>query len=575
MNTENKSTGQNLPSEEPVRNSKSIIRLPIIISITLAAGMLIGSTFFSGGKKLTDVAKGYAKFREVLLLVENNYVDSVNTEQLVDFSISKMLEKLDPHTAYFNTEEATAARSQLDSGFDGIGVEFNIYNDTVYVVTPLSGGPSETAGIQSGDRILNVNKEVLSAPGVTNGQVYKMLRGKRGTKVTLTIERLGLKDKMNFEVVRDRIPTYSVDAAYMVDNEIGYIKVSRFSETTFDEFKSALSTLKSSGLKKLVLDLRGNPGGYMERATSMADEFISGDKLLVYTKGKDSRFDRKTRSHVQGGFEQGAVIVLVDEGSASASEILAGALQDHDRALIVGRRSYGKGLVQMPIKLSDGAELRLTISRYYTPSGRSIQKPYEMGKGEDYNQDLSHRYDSGEFFNADSIKFDKTKEYKTDGGRTVYGGGGIMPDVFVPRDTLMNSKYLFELYAKNIIREYALRYANENQKKLEKQTFDEFLKTFEMSEGMLGEMVKDASKAGIKLNEKELNRSKPIVRSQTKAIIGRYVWGRKRKSGLNNEVYKVLNPTDNVYQHALKLFDKAADLEQGNFSSLNVKKIDK
>lgn len=571
MNIEDKNIDQRL-SEKPVRNSKSAIRLPIIISITLAAGVLLGSTFFSGGKKLTDVAKGYAKFREVLLLVENNYVDSVNTEELVDYSISKMLEKLDPHTAYFNTEEATAARSQLDSGFDGIGVEFNIYNDTVYVVTPLSGGPSEAVGIQSGDRIIKVNKEVLSAPGVTNGQVYKMLRGKRGTKVMLTIERLGLKDNMNFEVVRNRIPTYSVDAAYMVDKEIGYIKVSRFSETTFDEFKSALATLKADGLKKLVLDLRGNPGGYMERATSIADEFISGDKLLVYTEGKDSRFNRKTRSHIEGGFEQGALVVLVDEGSASASEILAGALQDHDRALIVGRRSYGKGLVQMPIKLSDGAELRLTISRYYTPSGRSIQKPYEMGKGEDYNKDLTHRYDSGEFFNADSIKFDKTKAYKTDGGRTVYGGGGIMPDVFVPRDTLMNSKYLFELYSKNIIREYALRYGNENSKKIEKQTFAEYLKSFEVTDAMISDLVKDAARSGIKLNEKELNRSKPVIKSQTKAIIGRYVYGRKRKDGLNNEVYEVLNPMDNVYQNALKVFGKASELEHGNFSSLNTNK---
>lgn len=556
----------------PIQNSKSVVRLPIIIAITLAAGVLLGSTFFSGGRKLSDVAKGYSKFREVLMLVENNYVDSVNTDELVDFSISKMLEKLDPHTAYFNAEEATAARSQLESGFDGIGVEFNIYNDTVYVVTPLSGGPSEAAGIQSGDRIISVNKENLSGPGVTNAQVYKLLRGKRGTKVDLAIERVGLKDKMNFAVVRDRIPTYSVDAAYMVDQEIGYIKVSRFSETTFDEFKSALKTLKAGGLKNLILDLRGNPGGYMERATSMADEFISGDKLLVYTEGKDSRFDRKTRSHVDGLFEQGPLIVLVDEGSASASEILAGALQDHDRALVVGRRSYGKGLVQMPIKLSDGSELRLTISRYYTPSGRSIQKPYEMGKGEDYSQDLSHRYESGELFNADSIKFDKSKVYKTDGGRIVYGGGGITPDIFVAKDTLMNSKYLFELYSKNIIREYALRYANENQKKLEKQPFSEFLKSFQISDAMLAELVKDASKSGIKPNEKELNLSKSIITSQTKAIIGRYVWGRKQKSGLNNEVFQVLNPTDNVYQQAVQLFSQAAQLEKGKFSSLNIPK---
>ncbi|WP_353722579.1 S41 family peptidase [Dyadobacter sp. 676] len=558
--------------QPPIQNSKSVVRLPIIIAITLAAGVLLGSTFFSGGKKLSDVAKGYGKFREVLMLVENNYVDSVNTEELVDFSISKMLEKLDPHTAYFNAEEATAARSQLESGFDGIGVEFNIYNDTVYVVTPLSGGPSEAAGIQSGDRIISVNKENLSGPGVTNAQVYKLLRGKRGTKVDLSIERVGLKDRMNFSVVRDRIPTFSVDAAYMVDQEIGYIKVSRFSETTYDEFKSALKTLKAEGLKNLILDLRGNPGGYMERATSMADEFIAGDKLLVYTEGKDSRFDRKTRSHVEGLFEQGPLIVLVDEGSASASEILAGALQDHDRALVVGRRSYGKGLVQMPIKLSDGSELRLTISRYYTPSGRSIQKPYELGKGEDYSQDLAHRYESGELFNADSIKFDKSKVYKTDGGRIVYGGGGITPDIFVPKDTLLNSKYLFELYSKNIIREYALRYANENQKRLEKQPFKEFLKSFQVTDAMVAELVKDASKAGIKPNEKELNLSKPLITSQTKAIIGRYVWGRKQKSGLNNEVFQVLNPTDNVYRQAVQLFSQAAQLEKGEFSSLNIPK---
>lgn len=558
--------------QPPIQNSKSVVRLPIIIAITLAAGVLLGSTFFSGGKKLSDVAKGYGKFREVLMLVENNYVDSVDTDELVDFSISKMLEKLDPHTAYFNAEEATAARSQLESGFDGIGVEFNIYNDTVYVVTPLSGGPSEAAGIQSGDRIISVNKENLSGPGVTNAQVYKLLRGKRGTKVDLAIERVGLKDKMNFAVVRDRIPTYSVDASYMVDQEIGYIKVSRFSETTFDEFKSALKTLKAEGLKNLILDLRGNPGGYMERATSMADEFIAGDKLLVYTEGKDSRFDRKTRSHVEGLFEQGPLIVLVDEGSASASEILAGALQDHDRALVVGRRSYGKGLVQMPIKLSDGSELRLTISRYYTPSGRSIQKPYELGKGEDYSQDLAHRYESGELFNVDSIKFDKTKIYKTDGGRVVYGGGGITPDIFVAKDTLMNSKYLFELYSKNIIREYALRYANENQKKLEKQPFKEYLKSFQVSDAMLAELVKDASRAGIKPNEKELSLSKSLITSQTKAIIGRYVWGRKQKNGLNNEVFQVLNPSDNVYQQAVQLFNQAAQLEKGEFSSLNIPK---
>ncbi|TDB63479.1 S41 family peptidase [Arundinibacter roseus] len=559
---------QSVP-ENPIQNPRAIVRLPIILSLTLAAGMLLGATFFSGGKKLTDAAKGYAKFREVLMLVQNNYVDSVNTDELVDFSIHKMLEKLDPHTAYFNSEEATSARSQLESGFDGIGIEFNIYNDTVYVVTPLSGGPSEAAGIQSGDKLLKVNDEILSGPGVTNAKVYKLLRGKRGSEVKLHVGRRGMKGGIDFALIRDRIPTYSVDAAYMVDQEIGYIKVSRFSETTYDEFKTALGSLKNSGLKKLILDLRGNPGGYMEKATSMADELISGNKLLVYTDGKDTRFDRKTNAKIDGMFEEGPVIVLVDEGSASASEIVAGALQDHDRALLVGRRTFGKGLVQMPIKLSDGSELRLTISRYYTPSGRSIQKPYERGKGDTYNKDLSDRFNSGEYFSADSIKFDSTLRYQTDGKRLVYGGGGIMPDVFVPRDTSMNSKFLFELYAKNIIREYALRYVDENKKSLDKLTFQAFLDNFKVTDAMVKALVQDASKAGIKLNEKELNRSKPLILAQTKALVGRYQWGRMRKDGLNNEVFQVLNSMDNVFQEALKQFGKASDLEKGIFSSLN------
>ena len=559
-------------ADKPIQNSPYVVRLPIVISLTLAAGMLLGATFFSGGKKLTDVAKGYAKFREVLMLVENNYVDSVNTDELVDYSISKMLEKLDPHTSYFNAEEATAARSQLESGFDGIGVEFNIYNDTVYVVSPLSGGPSESIGILSGDRILKVDGANLSGPGVTNAKVFKLLRGKRGSEVKLHIGRNSMKDGLDFTVVRDRIPTYSVDAAYMVDQEIGYIKVSRFSETTYDEFKTALSSLKTAGLKKLILDLRGNPGGYMERATSIADELISGNKLLVYTDGKDSRFDKKTNAKFEGMFEEGPIVVLADEGSASASEILAGALQDHDRALVVGRRTFGKGLVQMPIKLSDGSELRLTISRYYTPSGRSIQKHYDLGKGEVYNEDLTNRFNSGEYFSVDSIKFDSTLKYKTDGGRLVYGGGGIMPDVFVPRDTSMNSKFLFELYAKNIIREYALRYVNDHKKALEKQNFQEYLTKFTVSDAMVNELVQDAKKSGIKYNEKELLRSKPLILAQTKGLIGRYQWGRQRKDGLNNEIFQVLNPTDNVYKEAIKQFGKATDLEKGDFSSLNVPK---
>ncbi len=554
----------------PVQNPASIIRLPILLSITLVAGILIGTGFFSGNKSTSDISKSLSKYREVLMLVENNYVDSVNTQELVDYSISKMLEKLDPHTVYFNTEEATAARSQLESGFDGIGIEFNIFQDTVYVVTPLSGGPSESAGIQSGDKLILVNKEPLSGPGTSNNKVYKMLRGKRGTEVTLTVSRTGTPEPIEFILKRDRIPTYSIEAAYVDNAGIGYIKVSRFSETTYDEFKAALKSLNENGMQKLILDLRGNPGGYMDRATSMADELIAGDRLLVYTKGKEKRFDRETKARLDGAFETGPVVVLVDEGSASASEIVAGALQDHDRALIVGRRTFGKGLVQMPVKLSDDSELRLTISRYYTPSGRSIQKPYESGKSDEYESDLKKRYDHGEFFNSDSIRFDPELQYKTHGGRIVYGGGGIMPDVFVARDTTTSSKYLYELYAKNIIREYAARFAAENSKKFENQPFEEYLKHFEVNDQMISELVKDATKVGIEPNAKELERSKPVINTQIKALVGRYIWGKTRKTHFNNEAYQVLNQTDPIVKEALKQFQNAEALEKGELQSVKL-----
>ena len=554
---------------DDIRNTPVQVRIPIMLSLALAGGIVIGATLLGGSGRTNDLADGYTKFREVLSGIDQYYVDTVNTTDLVDYSITKMLEKLDPHTSYLTSEEAIAARSQLESGFDGIGVEFNIYNDTVFVVTPLFGGPSEEVGIVSGDRILTVDDNALSGPGVTNTKVFKMLRGKRGTQVKLAVERGGVKDPLIFNVTRNRIPTYSVDAAYMVDKRTGYIKVTRFSESTYDEFKKALEQLKSQGLEQLVLDLRGNPGGYMERAVNMADEFISGDKLLVYTKGKGKRFDRESRAHIAGMFEEGPIVVLVDEGSASASEIVAGALQDHDRALIVGRRTFGKGLVQMPQKLSDGSELRLTVSRYYTPSGRSIQKHYEMGGSEEYQKDLLKRYDNGEFFHADSIHLNKDLKYKTSGGREVYGGGGIMPDVFVARDSSGNSKYLFELRGKNIIRDYAVKYAAQNEKTLQKESFSKFREDFIVTDKMLEEIVRESRRQGIEFNEKDFRKSRPQIQLEIKALLGRYVWGKQRKDGLSNEVYQIINPSDNIYQEALRRFDSARSLEKGDFNRVN------
>nr|WP_229367703.1 S41 family peptidase [Fibrisoma limi] len=538
----------------------------MLMGITLAGGMLIGATFFGGAKSLNNIGRGYTKYREILQLIENNYVDTVNTDELVDFSINKMLEKLDPHTAYMNPQEAVAARSQLEGGFDGIGVEFNIYKDTVYVVTPLAGGPSETAGIQSGDKIIRVNETDLTGSKVDNAKVFQTLRGKRGTEVKLTIVRKGDAEPKVYTVTRDRIPTYSVDAAYMVDNKTGYIKVNRFSETTYDEFKTALSSLKQQGMSQLMLDLRNNPGGYMDRATSIADEFISGNKLLVYTDGKDNRYDRQTYARIAGQFEEGALVVLIDEGSASASEIVAGALQDHDRALIAGRRSFGKGLVQMPVQLSDGSELRLTISRYFTPSGRSIQKPYVPGQAGDYEHELEQRSKRGEYFIADSIKNDPSKKFKTDAGRVVYGGGGITPDYFIPRDSSWQTNYLVQLYGKNIIREFAMEYANDNRKKLEKMPFAEFNKTVIINDEQMNRLVKDATAQGVKFNEKEYIRSKNYIRTQVKALIARYVYQKNNKGGQNNEFFQVLGDSDDTYQKALKLFDRANKLEQGTYT---------
>lgn len=553
-------------SRTEIHNSKATVRLPMLLGITLAGGMLIGATFFGGTKSLNTIGRGYTKYREILQLIENNYVDTVNTDELVDYSISKMLEKLDPHTAYMNPQDAIAARSQLEGGFDGIGVEFNIYKDTVYVVTPLAGGPSETAGIQSGDKIIKVDETPLAGKKIENSAVFKALRGKRGTDVRLTILRKGEKTPKVFTITRDRIPTYSVDAAYMVDNKTGYIKVNRFSETTYDEFKTALGSLKSQGMTQLLMDLRNNPGGYMDRATSIADEFISGNKLLVYTDGKDNRYDRQTFARISGLFEDGPLVVLIDEGSASASEIVAGALQDHDRALIAGRRSFGKGLVQMPVQLSDGSELRLTISRYYTPSGRSIQKPYVPGQEGDYEKDLEQRSRRGEYYIADSIKNDPKLKFKTDGGRVVYGGGGITPDYFIPRDSTWQTSYLVQLYSKNIIREFAMEYANENQKKLEKLPFTEFDKAVTIGDEQMNKLVKLATAGGIKFNEKEFNRSKNYIRTQVKALVARSVYQKNNKGGQNNEFFRVISESDDTYQKALKLFDQADKLEHGMFT---------
>lgn len=536
------------------KNSKSAVRMPLLVSLGVAAGILLGAAMTDGDPS-KNAYSSVLKFRDIVSHIERSYVDEVDTEELVDDAINHLLGKLDPHSVYIPKEELALSKSQLEGNFEGIGVEFNLLKDTIYVVAPLSGGPSETAGLKAGDKIVEVNGEVIAGTNLTNRDVFNLLRGPKGSTVELGVKRRGEEELVHYNVVRDKIPQHSVATSYMVDDEIGYMKVTRFSATTYDEFKRAINELIGQGMKKLVLDLQDNPGGYMDRAINMADEFISGNKLIVYTDGKQSRYDSQARAQRTGQFEEQPIIVLINEGSASASEIVAGALQDNDRALIVGRRSFGKGLVQMPIDLNDGSQLRLTISRYYTPSGRSIQKAYDPDT--DYRNDLNARFEHGEYFSADSIRFIDSLRYETSKGRVVYGGGGIMPDFFVPFDTSQNSVYMNKLFLNNVVNEYTLSYAENNRKKLEKMGYEEFYQNFSVTDAMLQDIVALGKQQKVTYDAKGFNRSKELLRIHTKALIARSIWN-------NKGYYPIYNQTNEVFQRALKLFDEATELAHNN-----------
>jgi carboxyl-terminal processing protease len=532
------------------QNTPNQVRLPLVLCLGLAAGVFIGASFNSR-KATTDVNNDVQKLREVLTKIKEDYVDTVSTSALVDEAIQHLLNKLDPHSSYIPASDTEAANEDLRGNFDGIGIEFNIFNDTIVVVAPLSGGPSEALGIQAGDKIIKVDDKNMAGIGVTSPDVMKALKGPRGSEVDVTILR---KNKeIDYTIVRDKIPQYSLDVAYLVDGEVGYIKVNRFAATTYDEFSAALADLREKGMKKLVLDLQGNPGGYMNMAIDMADEFLPAGKKIVSQKGKDRKYNAEAFSTDKGQFETGELIVLVNEGSASASEILAGALQDNDRALIVGRRSFGKGLVQSPFELTDKSELRLTISRYYTPSGRSIQKPYE--DDEEYSRDIISRYNHGEFFHSDSIHFNDSLKYLTLNGRTVYGGGGIMPDYFVPLDTTLNSHYLNELYNASAIQEYSFDYAGDHKERLEKMGLASFIKSFEVSDSMLEDLVAIGKRNDVKPDYRELKYKRKLFVVHVKAQIARKIWG-------NKGFYPVMNETNEIFNQSLKVFDKIHDLDR-------------
>lgn len=537
---------------EEQKNSSYQISLPLILCIGLAAGVLIGASLTnkSGSE---DISNDVQKFREVLSLVKNEYVDEAETNVLVEDAIGHMLGKLDPHSSYISAQDQVAANEDLRGNFEGIGIEFNIFHDTLVVVAALSGGPSESVGLRSGDKIVKVNDKIIAGVGLTTPEVPKILKGPKGTEVKIEVVRSGSNDPILFTIIRDRIPQFSVDATYMITPEIGYIKVNRFSQTTHQEVKEAIEKLKKEGMTKLVLDLQGNPGGYLDQAVSIADEFLQKGEKIVFTKGQEKKYDEDHGATAMGDFERGELIVLVNESSASASEIVAGALQDNDRALIVGRRSYGKGLVQRPFRLNDGSELRLTISRYYTPSGRSIQKPYD--DLDEYDKDISKRYKHGEFFSADSIHFNDSLKFETANGRSVYGGGGIMPDYFVPLDTTITSKYFNRLFNANVLREYAFTFAEQNQSQLKEKGYNEYLKSFEVNDAMLSRVVVMGIKNKIDPQPKDLEKNKRLFQIYLKAEIARNVWD-------NKSFYPIINETNEVLQQAIKLFDRIPELNR-------------
>ena len=494
------------------------------------------------------------KLSMALYAVSNLYVDTVNEEKLAEDAIRGMLEKLDPHSTYMDKDETKEMTEPLQGNFVGIGIQFNLLTDTLYVIQVIPGGPSEKVGLMAGDRIISVNDSLIAGVKMKTTDIMKRLRGPKGTLVRVKVLRDNDPSLIEFKIIRGKIPVYSMDAAYMADKQTGYIKLNRFAASTADEFRDAVQKLQKKGMKQLILDLQSNGGGYLNIAIDLADEFLSDDKLIVYTEGsKQKRED--ARSSKKGLFESGRLVVLVDEASASASEIVSGAVQDWDRGVIVGRRTFGKGLVQKPIPLPDGSMIRLTVSRYYTPTGRCIQKPYEAGEKEQYNRDLIERYNRGELTNADSIHFPDSMKYSTlETKRDVYGGGGIMPDVFVPVDTTRYTDYHRNLVASGLVNRMAMNYVDQNRKELGKtySSIASYKEKFQVSDVVMNDLVSLANSEKVEYNEEQFLRSKALIALQIKALIARDLFDM-------NEYFQVINDDNDIYQQALKLInDKAA-----------------
>ena len=532
----------------------------ILFTVLLAIGCHMGA---HASVTYSDLQK----LQMTVVAIDRYYVDTVNADKLIDNAINGMLEKLDPHSKYIPKSEVQKMNEPLDGKFEGIGVVFQMMEDTLLVIQTISGGPSEKVGIFAGDRIVYVNDTTIAGVNMQNTDIMKKLRGPKGTSVNVKILRRGVKELIEFKIIRDVIPIYSIDAAYMVDDKIGYIKVNKFSETTLQEFNEAMDKLKAKGMKSLILDLQDNGGGYLKTAVQLASTILPSNKLVVYSEGVSQPRETFTTTG-KPSFEKGEVVVLVNESSASASEILSGSIQDWDRGLIVGRRTFGKGLVQKPIPLPDGAQIRLTVAQYFIPSGRCVQRPYKDNL-KDYDKDFIERYNRGELMHEDSISFpDSLKYFTLEKKRPVYGGGGIMPDLFVPLDTTKYTKYHRNLAAKNVLNNFVLNYLDNNRSSLEKKYnvkgnekkkeagFTEFNRTFAISNNDLKEITDAGEKEKVEFDEEQFKQSKALIKKQVKAMIARDLWN-------TNEYYQIMNDENPIYLKGVEALKNKALYDRG------------